>query len=123
MQQSSQEHNKVTFGVDFDGTITSDPVGFLVLIDLLKSRGHKVYLVTMRYPSECVNDPLMKEFYDLVDGVIPTSRMAKKEVCDREGIKIHIWIEDTPKAVHMCAKDIWGFSSSEGHCIIEQHSN
>ena len=57
-----------------------------------------------------------------VDGIIPTSRDAKKKVCDLLGIKIDVWIDDNPNAVHNSAKQIWGESSSEGNVVIEQHA-
>jgi hydroxymethylpyrimidine pyrophosphatase-like HAD family hydrolase len=39
-------------GLDWDGTVTSAPSLFLSFAETAKEQGHKVYIVTMRYPSE-----------------------------------------------------------------------
>lgn len=43
---------KLDMGLDFDGTLTADPVGWGIFVKLMRARGHKVHIVTMRYPSE-----------------------------------------------------------------------
>lgn len=112
----------MNFGLDFDGVVTEDSNLFANFVNVARGAGHRVYIVTMRYPSECIHDKLMWRWVYGVDGIIPTSRDAKKKVCDLLGIKIDVWIDDNPNAVHNSAKQIWGESSSEGNVVIEQHA-
>ena len=111
----------MNFGLDYDGTITGAPNTFDKVINVLRADGHKVYITTMRYPSECKEIEVL--FGNCVDGIIPTSRMSKEKVVERIGIKIDIWIDDNPKAVHMSADEIWGKASPEGQIVIEDHNN
>lgn len=108
----------MNIGLDYDGTVTADPVAFCDIAQLFRARGHKVYIVTMRYPSECMNDTSLVNFAQYVDGVIPTSRLSKEKAAIDLGIKIHVWIDDHPQAVHMSGKEIWGSVSEEGNVYI-----
>jgi len=112
---------KMTFGLDWDGTVTGDPTMWLLWCILARKRGHKVYIVTMRYPSECQDIPLI--FKENVDGIFPTSRGPKQEFMLKHDIVVHVWIDDNPKAVYQNAMQIWGASSPEGHVVIEKHEN
>lgn len=107
-------------GLDYDGTYTSSPKEFLQFAKSMREAGHKVYVVTMRYPSEAKDiDP---ELLANVDGVFATSREAKQPFMTAQGIDIHIWIDDNPTAVHMSAKQIWGTASPEGMVIDPIHN-
>lgn len=88
----------------------------------MKRLGHKVYIVTMRYPSECLTDPMLRKWAHGVDGVIPTSRRAKKEALDELGITCHIFIDDHPRAIHESAEQIWGKASPEGVVYTVNHN-
>ena len=81
------------FALDFDGTYTADPELWDQWVRLCRKRGHRVYVVTMRYPSESVPDELAES----VDRVIYTGRRAKKQLLDARGISIDIWIDDRPE--------------------------
>lgn len=107
-------------GLDFDGTVTEDEDIFKIIIKLLRCSGHKVYIVTMRYPSECVC--IKQEWGSLVDGIIPTSRLAKLPAVTAAGIKIDVWMDDNPRAINESAADIWGTPSDEGTVIIVNHA-
>ena len=80
-----------------------------------QKKGHKIYVVTMRYPSECENLYQFIKGYDLE--VIATSRKAKKSFCEDMGIDIHVWIDDNPIAVEKDAAQIWPISAPEGQPI------
>ena len=110
----------MNFALDWDGTVTSEPLGFLEFIKTMRSRGHKVYIVTMRYPSECELIP--EEFKNEVDGIIPTSRMAKLKHVKELGLNIHIWIDDTPRAILEDAANVWGTSTPEGQVVSENNN-
>ena len=109
-------------GLDYDGTVTSDYLGFVSLVRMMRQRGHEVYITTMRYISECKNDLEFCAFAKNVDGVIATGREAKKDYCLKYGITIDVWIDDNPRAVEESAKEIWGSSSPEGVVVIEDHA-
>lgn len=107
------------FGFDFDGTLTEDPELFKLFVFMLRKRGHQVHIVTMRYASE--GQDIVKEWGSLVDGIHFTRRQAKRPHMEELGIKIHIWLEDTPRAVEERGLSIWGWESAEGEVIIEDH--
>jgi hypothetical protein len=109
----------VKFALDYDGTYTNDPLLWRLFVQNALERGHEVYIVTMRYPSECASiDPW---FGRMGVKIIATSRGAKRVITEALGIEIHVWIDDNPEAVHMTAMQIWGRSSPEGQVIDPQH--
>lgn len=118
----NKNHDVISIALDYDGTVTSDPVGFLALVKLLRSRGHHIRVVTMRYESECFNDPDFISFSRECGGFIATGRKAKRPHCASVGHTFHIWIDDNPEAVYKTANEIWGTSSPEGCVVIEKHS-
>lgn len=114
----------MNIALDYDGTFTNDPSMWLRFVADAQRQGHSVYVVTMRYPSECdgtrgaILDPRLKS---LSVPVVCTSRMAKRPVCEALGIRIHIWIDDNPEAVHWDASMIWETPSPEGNVIDPVH--
>lgn len=115
--------SRITIALDYDGTVTCDTVGFATMAKYFKSRGHKVYIVTMRYASECESDPDFMALTKLVDGYVATGRQSKRTFCKNRNIFPHVWIDDNPQAVDQSAVQIWGTASKEGDIVIEQHSN
>lgn len=111
------------FSFDWDGTVTKAPGEFLAFAKALRAAGHKVYIVTMRYPSELGD---LEYWRRHVDGIIATSRMAKKPAAKAAGIYIDIWIDDNPGAIEKSAMELWGNQSPEGtvdpHPISESES-
>lgn len=110
--------------LDYDGTFTNDPALWLSFINRAQISGHTIFVVTMRYPSECDNSERLMihpSIEALGVKVIATSRTAKKEFCRKIGVDIHIWIDDHPEAVHSDATSIWGDIAPEGHVIIKEH--
>lgn len=120
--EQNKDHDVISIALDYDGTVTSDPVGFQALAKLLRGRGHRIRVVTMRYESECLNDPDFVSFAQACGGFIATGRRAKKEYCASIGHTFHVWIDDNPEAVYKSANEIWGVSSPEGCVVIEKHS-
>jgi hypothetical protein len=86
----------LNIGLDYDNTYTRDPELWDNIITLCKQKGHKVYVVTLRYnhPSESwdVNDNLK----DKVDGIFFTERKAKQSFMFKQGISIDVWVDDMP---------------------------
>lgn len=116
-----QQLSKINIGLDWDGTVTTNPEVFFQIATLFKNHGYGLYIVTMRYPSECANIP--EKWFKLVDKIICTCRQAKQEVTEELGIRIHIWIDDNPKAVFHNALVAFGSSTHEGDVITPTHLN
>lgn len=74
--------------LDYDGTYTADPGMWNTFIELARLRGHEIFIVTMRYPTEPVS-PLPMDIE-----VIYTSRQAKARHAQAD-----IWIDDNPQFV------------------------
>ena len=83
---------RLIISLDYDYTYTEDPILWNTFLSVAKDRGHQVYVVTMRYPEEPIDDEVAR----FVDGVIYTSRKAKKAYVALKDIHIDIWIDDNP---------------------------
>ena len=107
------------FGLDWDGTTDKDVPLWRAFAADAKSRGHEVYIVTMRYPSERMKpkSPITVDWDDLVAGIHFTSRKAKKPFMEALGIEIDVWIDDHPKTVNENAKEAFGMETPEGVVI------
>lgn len=89
------------FSLDYDGTASDDPTFWAAFAKIARTRGHEVYLVTMRYESELGD--IEKELIESVTAVIPTGRKAKKRFCEDHEIGIDVWIDDCPEFVYLDA--------------------
>ena len=89
----------MNIALDYDGTFTRAPDLWRRTSAQFRAAGHKVYIVTLRSPSEL--DEVRKEAGPWVDGVIPCSRKSKREGVRDAGILIHIWIDDMPETIAM----------------------
>lgn len=109
----------MNFALDYDGCGNADIEAFHAAVAELQDRGHRVYVVTMRYPSECAK--VIEDYGVIADGIIPTSRRRKREACEKLGLPISIWIDDHPMAVEKDAKDIWPEVTPEGMIHAVDH--
>lgn len=93
----------MNIALDYDGTYTRDPVCWNAFIAHFRSKGHKVYCVTMRYKKEEaeVNAHLSAR----VDGIFFTARQAKQRYMFEQGISIDVWIDDMPGFITQDAAD------------------
>lgn len=110
----------MNFAFDYDGCANADVPVFMDMIISLQEAGHKVYIVTMRYPSEC--HQVIEDFGGLADGIVPTSRKAKKPACDALGLDIVIWMDDNPRAINEHGMQIWGMETPEGTIHAVDHA-
>ncbi len=94
----------LNIALDWDGTYTADPSFFGQVAEMAKRSGHKIYIVTMRYPSE--GRDLIPMAWR-VDGIVYTSRQSKRAACEALGLEIDIWMDDHPIAVEKDAIQIW----------------
>jgi hypothetical protein len=117
---------KTIIGLDYDGTITRDSDMWHAVMLLMQSYGHEVHIVTMRHGVESTMGlaPMEQRFLEDADGVHFTGnaetgdRDAKRPHMDAKGIEVHVWIDDNPKAVHMSAREIWGWCTNPGDPMI-----
>lgn len=87
----------MNIGLDYDDTITRDPIMWMRVVDIMRMGGHKVYMVTWRTEEECEEIP--ESILLMVDGTYPTSRKAKEKYMYSQGIRIDVWIDDNPSAI------------------------
>ena len=83
----------MNIALDYDGTYTEDKELWDLFIEKSLDNGHKVFLVTMRYPEEINSD--IKELSKKID-VIFTSRKAKQVAVGLLNLEIDVWIDDNP---------------------------
>lgn len=93
------------FGIDFDGTFTSDPELFKSIIKLMKKRGHECICVTARGDRAMYSDPTRHwgdEVREAVGDLMPiifTNGDPKELTVINAGYMIDIWIDDDPMAI------------------------
>lgn len=92
-----QHERQINISVDYDETITTNPQGWLKIMELLHELGMTVYVVTYRHArlEEEFDLEYLKHF-DFIEGLIFTGRSGKKKFCEDLGINIDIWIDDNP---------------------------
>ena len=109
----------IIYALDWDGCAEENIPLWLMFVRMARATGNKVYIVTMRYPSEVAGTKDGKKaiphtFIEEVDGVICSARQAKRTATEWAGIKIDVWIDDHPMAVDKSAEEIWGWCTPEG---------
>lgn len=86
-------------GIDFDETLTADPVMFRTLIAVVESFGHGVVCVTARRDTseniEWVRDWMREHNISLYTHF--TNLGSKVDHMARIGVKVDIWIDDDPR--------------------------
>jgi hypothetical protein len=87
----------MNIGLDYDGTYTADPELWNGFIYTARERGHKVYCVTMRYPSE--GEAVLRQLVRKVDQIVFTGRKGKARHMQFLGLRVDIWIDDMPHFV------------------------
>tara|TARA_R110000868_G_scaffold73387_3_gene212915 strand:- start:620 stop:865 length:246 start_codon:yes stop_codon:yes gene_type:complete len=73
--------------LDYDKTYTADPTLWNDFIAMAQDRGHEVKIVTLRYPTETIENSPVEVVY--------TSRKAKALI-----VKADIWVDDSPHWIH-----------------------
>lgn len=80
--------------LDYDDTFTRDPHRWLAFANMMREGGHFIYGITMRRPDETAG--MSEKYLQACDKIFFTSREAKWYFCERNGIKVDIWIDDSP---------------------------
>ena len=85
--------------IDFDDTLTADPVLFRTLIAVIQGCGHQVVCVTARHDlasnREWVSDWMKEHGISLYTHF--TSMASKVDYMTRIRVKVDIWIDDDPR--------------------------
>lgn len=90
--------NKLSIAVDYDDTFTADPFLMCLFINKAWARGHDVYCVSARNNSEGNLQQLRQSLPGGVT-IVLCGDCPKREFCDRQGVKIDIWMDDCPDAI------------------------
>lgn len=94
-----------TIGIDFDETISDNPIGWLKAMESLEKTGYRIVVVTWRSPETYPAD--LQFLVDKGYKVFYTSWKAKRPYMESKGIKIDIVIDDNPWAWDNDAEEIW----------------
>lgn len=87
---------KKVIAIDYDGVISDDNEGWLVVINLLKKLGHKIIIVTYRNSSQSYELNFLK-----LAGfpVYFTNHESKKNYLAAKEIDVDIWIDDDVETI------------------------
>ena len=91
----------LTIAIDFDDTLTADPVLWKKFIDDARSLEHRVICVTARRETEENIDDI-DEWMNMWGIELPvyfTNLKSKVEKMSSLGVKVDVWIDDNPRAV------------------------
>lgn len=91
----------MNIALDFDDTYTADPSLWDSFIVSAIDKGHSIWVVTARRDT-IANRELIKlamggQFRHVT--LIFANLKSKLDHCDSIGLKIHIWIDDSPSAI------------------------
>lgn len=88
----------MTLALDFDDCYTLDPALWDAFIANAHERGHKVYCVTCRRDTddnrEAVRIACLEPHRHVFTGLV-----AKRWFMEQRGIKVDVWLDDTPACV------------------------
>jgi hypothetical protein len=82
----------MTIALDYDFTYTADRQLWDKFIADAKNCGHRVCCVTHRRPENAITDLTSVE-------IIYTSYRAKRRHCESLGLRVNVWIDDSPESV------------------------
>lgn len=85
----------MNLSLDYDDTYTRDPAFWDAFVVSALRRGHKVYLVTLRYDNTEANE-VLQALGGKVTNIFFTCRKSKRKFMYDKGIRIDVWIDDTP---------------------------
>lgn len=92
-------YKPLNISLDYDDTFTSHPFFWKLFIAMAAAIGHRVFIVSCRAVTA-------ENFSDIEAAtglpkprIVLTEYMSKRRVCEARGLKIDIWIDDTPDSV------------------------
>lgn len=85
--------------LDYDLTYTADREGWDAFITLMRARFHVVSIVSYRDAAIDWNADLTRLRDELKIPVHCTGGVAKKWWCQTNGVRVDVWIDDSPKSI------------------------
>ena len=79
--------------IDYDDTYTLDPGFWKEVFASAKSRGHEIFMVTMRHHVDSIDADIPPE------DIYYTNCAAKRKYMEDRGFEMDVWIDDNPKYV------------------------
>jgi hypothetical protein len=90
----------VIIALDYDDTYTRDPELFRRFINLAIDRGHTVVCATSRLKNGlCEQDNPIDEWLRRRCELVFCCHNLKREMCEKAGYKVDIWIDDQPGSI------------------------
>lgn len=99
MDQLVYPTERRTIALDFDATASTNIPFWQNFVKMATGAGYDVYMVTARSPDH-LEEPKM-HFGDIVKEIIATSHKAKLPFCQNRGLRIDIFIDDSPWNVYL----------------------
>lgn len=88
----------LNIALDFDDTFTAAPEMWRRFIELAKSHGNRVFIVTARNNTESDLHEI-RQAVGLSIPVVMCGNQQKRAFCINDDLKIDIWIDDYPEAI------------------------
>lgn len=85
--------------LDYDDTYTRDPLLWNWFVAQALERGHDVYCVTARNPSQLDEVEFTLGRVLLPGHIIATSQQPKRPFVNQMGVTIDVWIDDMPEMI------------------------
>lgn len=88
------------YGVDYDGTWTSDPVLWRAFVQSAVARGHQVILITNRISAAPWGPEVRAALSDVpVADIVFCGAAPKRAVARQRGWNVDVWVDDRPHTV------------------------
>jgi hypothetical protein len=94
MEHLAYPAERRNIALDYDATASTNIAFWQNFVRLAHASGYDVYIVTARHPTR-IEEPKL-HFEGLVRGIIATSHQAKLAFCQSMGLRIDIFIDDSP---------------------------
>jgi hypothetical protein len=98
MHQLVLPKDGLNIGLDYDATATTNIQFWKTFVAAAKAEGYNVFIVTARHANN-ISEPTAY-FEGIVDGIIATGHKAKLPFCQDLGLRIDIFIDDSPWNVY-----------------------
>lgn len=97
--------------VDYDDTISHHDTAWLKILKAFELTGYRVIIVTYRQPDMCPED--LGFLQGMGYSVYFTGQKSKRQYMHTMGIKVDIWVDDSPESI------IFDYTPSTGKYTID----
>lgn len=111
MYGSVDDFYQKVVAVDYDDTISHHDTAWLKILKAFELTGYHVIIVTYRQPTAYPED--LQFLKDAGYRVYFTSQQSKRQYMLSIGVKVDIWVDDTPESI------IFDYVPSEGKFTID----